>query len=56
MVYGGVKQMDNGFIKIRKAILSDAKGIAKVQVNSWKATYANIVSDEVLERPLLNQS
>ncbi|KQL36067.1 GNAT family N-acetyltransferase [Psychrobacillus sp. FJAT-21963] len=40
--------MDNGFIKIRKAILSDAEGIAKVHVNSWKTTYANIVSDEYL--------
>lgn len=40
--------MDNGLIKIRKAILSDAKGIAKVHVNSWKTTYANIVSDEYL--------
>lgn len=40
--------MDNGIITIRKAILSDAKGIAKVHVDSWKTTYANIVSDEYL--------
>ena len=40
--------MDNGFVKIRKAVLSDAKGIAKVHVDSWKSTYANIVPDEYL--------
>ncbi|UAL47908.1 GNAT family N-acetyltransferase [Sutcliffiella horikoshii] len=40
--------MDNKAIKIRKAILSDTKGIAKVHVESWKTTYANIVPDEYL--------
>ncbi|WP_423798094.1 N-acetyltransferase family protein [Neobacillus sp. SAB-20_R2A] len=40
--------MDNGFIKIRKADLTDTKGIAKVHVDSWKTTYANIVPDEYL--------
>lgn len=40
--------MDNGFIKIRKADLIDTKGIAKVHVESWKTTYANIVPDEYL--------
>ncbi|RHW43430.1 GNAT family N-acetyltransferase [Neobacillus notoginsengisoli] len=40
--------MDNGFIKIRKAVLSDTKGIANVHVESWKTTYANIVSDQYL--------
>lgn len=39
--------MDKGFI-IRKAILTDAKGIAKVHVDSWKTTYANIVPAEYL--------
>lgn len=43
-----MKQMDNGFIKVRKAVLTDAKGIAKVHVDSWKTTYANIVPDEYL--------
>ncbi|WP_404430830.1 GNAT family N-acetyltransferase [Sutcliffiella horikoshii] len=40
--------MHNKAIKIRKAILSDKKGIAKVHVESWKTTYANIVPDEYL--------
>ncbi|MBU8915202.1 GNAT family N-acetyltransferase [Bacillus sp. FJAT-29953] len=35
-------------MKIRKAVLADAKGIAKVHVDSWKTTYANIVPDEYL--------
>ncbi|WP_404460703.1 GNAT family N-acetyltransferase [Sutcliffiella horikoshii] len=40
--------MHNKAIKIRKAILSDTKGIANVHVESWKTTYANIVPDEYL--------
>ncbi len=40
--------MDNKAIIIRKAILSDTKGIAKVHVESWKTTYANIVPNEYL--------
>ena len=40
--------MDSGFIKIRKADLTDTKGIAKVHVESWKTTYADIVPDEYL--------
>ncbi|MFJ7406863.1 MULTISPECIES: GNAT family N-acetyltransferase [unclassified Lysinibacillus] len=39
--------MDKKF-KIRKATESDAKGIAKVHVDSWRTTYANIVPDEYL--------
>lgn len=35
-------------MKIRKARLSDTKGIARVHVESWKTTYANIVPDEYL--------
>ena len=45
---GGDKLMDNGDLNIRKAVLSDAKGIAKVHVDSWKTTYKNIVSDQYL--------
>jgi ribosomal protein S18 acetylase RimI-like enzyme len=37
-------------MKIRKANSNDAKGIAKVQVESWKTTYKNIVPDEYLNR------
>ncbi|MDQ0110741.1 GNAT family N-acetyltransferase [Paenibacillus harenae] len=33
---------------IRKASLEDAKGIAKVHVDSWKSTYKHIISDEFL--------
>ena len=35
---------------IRKAVLKDAKGIAKVHVDSWKTTYKNIVPDEYLDQ------
>lgn len=40
--------MDNGLMKIRIAVLTDAKEIAKVQVDSWKTTYAAIVPLEYL--------
>lgn len=33
---------------IRLAVLSDAKGIAKVHVDSWRSTYATIIPDEYL--------
>ncbi len=45
---GGDELMDYGDLNIRKAVLSDAKGIAKVHVDSWKTTYKNIVSDQYL--------
>lgn len=45
---GGDELMDNGDLNIRKAVLSDAKGIAKVHVDSWKTTYKNIVSGQYL--------
>ncbi|NYE07104.1 hypothetical protein F4694_003889 [Bacillus niacini] len=32
----------------KKAVLTDAKGIAKVHVDSWKTTYTNIVPDAYL--------
>ncbi|MCG0275351.1 MAG: GNAT family N-acetyltransferase [Thermosediminibacteraceae bacterium] len=35
-------------MKIRKAILSDAKGIAKVQVDSWRTTYHGILPEDFL--------
>jgi L-amino acid N-acyltransferase YncA len=34
---------------IRKAMTSDAAGIANVHVNSWKTTYKDIVSDDYLD-------
>ncbi|MGM8214726.1 GNAT family N-acetyltransferase [Bacillaceae bacterium W0354] len=37
-------------MKIRKASSNDALGVAKVQVDSWKTTYKNIVPDEYLEQ------
>ncbi|NHC43551.1 GNAT family N-acetyltransferase [Bacillus sp. MM2020_1] len=40
--------MNNRNMNIRKAVLSDAKGIAKVHVDCWKTTYKNIVPDEFL--------
>ncbi|WP_085507333.1 GNAT family N-acetyltransferase [Thalassobacillus devorans] len=35
-------------MKIRKAAVTDAKDVAKVQVGSWHSTYKNIVPDEYL--------
>ncbi|GAQ18485.1 GNAT family acetyltransferase [Oceanobacillus picturae] len=37
-------------MNIRKAILSDAEGIAKVHVDSWKSTYKNIIPDDFLKK------
>jgi L-amino acid N-acyltransferase YncA len=37
-------------MNIRKAVLTDAKGIAKVHVDSWKSTYKNIIPDEFLKK------
>ncbi|RAZ81331.1 GNAT family N-acetyltransferase [Planococcus halotolerans] len=37
-------------MKIRKATLADAKGIAHVHVDSWIATYRNIVTDTYLDQ------
>lgn len=37
-------------MNIRKAVLSDAKGIAQVHVNSWRTTYVNIVGEEYLNQ------
>lgn len=37
-------------MRIRKANLTDAQGIAKVHVDSWKSTYKNIISDEFLDK------
>jgi GNAT superfamily N-acetyltransferase len=36
-------------VLIRKALLQDTQAIAKVHVDSWRTTYANIVSNEFLE-------
>lgn len=35
-------------MRVRKAVSADAKGIAKVHVDSWQTTYANIVPKEFL--------
>ncbi|AQQ53297.1 GNAT family N-acetyltransferase [Planococcus lenghuensis] len=37
-------------MKIRKAVQQDAKGIAKVHVDTWRAAYRSIVPDEYLDR------
>ena len=36
-------------VKIRKADLANTKGIAKVHVDSWRTTYANILPEEYLQ-------
>src|SRR5215475_2556560 len=33
---------------VRRAELNDARGIAKVQVDTWRTTYKGIISDEFL--------
>ncbi|QTD41964.1 GNAT family N-acetyltransferase [Sporosarcina sp. Te-1] len=35
-------------MRIRKAVMSDANGIAKVHVDSWKTTYKDILPDRFL--------
>jgi ribosomal protein S18 acetylase RimI-like enzyme len=37
-------------MNVRRAILSDAKGIAKVHVDSWRTTYKNIIPDDFLKK------
>lgn len=37
-------------MNIRKAVQGDAKGVAKVQVDSWQTTYKNIIPDEYLNK------
>lgn len=37
-------------MKIRKATVTDAEGVARVQVDSWHSTYMNIVPDEYLRK------
>lgn len=36
-------------MQIRKATPSDAEGIARVHVESWKSTYINIVPEDFLK-------
>lgn len=35
-------------MKVRKAVLTDASGVAKVHVDSWRTTYKGIIPDEYL--------
>jgi L-amino acid N-acyltransferase YncA len=37
-------------MKVRKAVLRDAKGVSKVQVDCWKTTYKDIVPDAYLNQ------
>ncbi|AQQ55545.1 GNAT family N-acetyltransferase [Planococcus lenghuensis] len=37
-------------MKVRKAALQDAKGIARVHIDSWLATYRNIIPGEYIDR------
>jgi ribosomal protein S18 acetylase RimI-like enzyme len=37
-------------MKIRKAVITDAKAIAKVQVDTWTTTYRNIVPEDYLKQ------
>ena len=36
-------------MKIRRATIKDAEGIAKVHVDSWRTTYKGIIPDEFLK-------
>lgn len=42
-------------MKIRAALVSDAPAIARVHVDSWRAAYRGIISDEVLENLNIEQ-
>ncbi|WP_026908424.1 GNAT family N-acetyltransferase [Paucisalibacillus globulus] len=35
-------------MKVRKAVITDASGIAKVHVDSWRTTYKNIIPEQAL--------
>lgn len=37
-------------MNVRKAVLEDAEGMAKVHVDSWRTTYKDIVPDEFLNQ------
>jgi ribosomal protein S18 acetylase RimI-like enzyme len=43
-------------MSIRKAELSDAKGIAQVHVAAWKAAYRGLLPDEALDRLAVDDS
>ncbi|RPF53408.1 GNAT family N-acetyltransferase [Aquisalibacillus elongatus] len=36
-------------MNVREAVLSDAKGIAKVHIDSWRTTYKGLVPDQFLD-------
>ncbi|MCS0788431.1 GNAT family N-acetyltransferase [Cytobacillus pseudoceanisediminis] len=42
-------------MNIRKAVLADSKGIAKVHVDSWRTTYKNIIPDGFLKKLSYNR-
>lgn len=49
--FNGITNFELGCVmEIRKANSKDALGVAKVQVDSWKTTYKNIIPDEYLEK------
>ncbi|MCA0969662.1 GNAT family N-acetyltransferase [Halobacillus litoralis] len=37
-------------MRVRRAVVEDAEGVARVQVDTWKSTYKGIVPDEYLEK------
>ncbi|MCY9531318.1 L-amino acid N-acyltransferase YncA [Paenibacillus sp. cl6col] len=37
-------------MRIRKATINDAEGIAKVHVDSWRTTYKGVISDDFLSK------
>lgn len=37
-------------MRVRKAVLNDSAGIARVQVDSWRTTYRGIIPDSFLDR------
>lgn len=42
-------------MKIRRAKLDDAQGIAKVHVNSWRTTYKDIIPNDFLDNLSVEQ-
>jgi ribosomal protein S18 acetylase RimI-like enzyme len=37
-------------MKIRKAVVADVAGVAKVHVDGWKTTYENLIPDEYISK------
>ncbi|GHU80091.1 N-acetyltransferase [Clostridia bacterium] len=51
----GLWVISDGYIHIRKAVLTDAASLAEIQSFSWAAAYAEIIPDEAIQKQNLNR-